>query len=74
MSINTRQSERNRLAAHLAASVSYLWLKTLLAVMFGMMLGAGMIATPRLRPAADGAAAAAARAVGLNSTRTRVTV
>jgi len=48
MSINTRQSERNRLAAHLAASVSYLWLKTLLAVMFGMMLGAGMIATPRL--------------------------
>ena len=48
MSMNTRQSERNRLAAHLAASLSYLWLKTLLAVKFGMILGAGMITTPRV--------------------------
>jgi hypothetical protein len=48
MSMNTRQSERNRLAAHLVASVSYLWVKTLLTIMFGAILGAGIFTTPRV--------------------------
>ena len=43
----TRRSERQRLASHLAATVSYLWVRALLAIMFGIILGAGMIAAPR---------------------------
>jgi hypothetical protein len=47
LAIRTRSSERQRLASHLAATVSYLWVKALLTVVFGAMLGAGMITAPR---------------------------
>lgn len=45
--IRTRQSERNRLAAHLAATVSYLWVKALFSMTLGMLMGASLLTGPR---------------------------
>jgi hypothetical protein len=45
--IRTRRNERQRLASHLAATVSYLWVKGLLSLLLGTLLGAGMLPTPR---------------------------
>ena len=46
--IHTRRSERQRLASHLAVTVSYLWVKALVSLVLGTLLGAGMMPTPRL--------------------------
>ena len=47
--LSTRQAESRRLASHLAATVSYLWIKSLLTIMLGALLGASLLAE-RPRP------------------------
>jgi hypothetical protein len=47
--INTRQAEAKRLAAHLTATVSYLWIKSLLAILLSALLGTSLLAD-RPRP------------------------
>ena len=39
MSTHTRYNERKRLASHLAATLSYLWVKTLVSIVLGTRLG-----------------------------------
>ena len=43
-SLNTRQSEKQRLASHLTASLAGLWIRPLLAMTLGALLGTTMMA------------------------------
>lgn len=45
--IRTRQSERDQLASHLAATISYLWFKALVSILLGSMLSVSMLAGTR---------------------------
>ena len=46
--IRTRRNERQRLASHLAATVSYLWVTGLVSLVLGALRGAGMVSMPRI--------------------------
>jgi hypothetical protein len=45
--IRTRQSERDQLASHLVATVSYLWFQALVSILLGSMLSASLLAGSR---------------------------
>jgi hypothetical protein len=41
--LNTRQFEQNRLAAHLAATIGWMWLHALILLVLGVVVGTAMV-------------------------------